>query len=211
MASEGTEQAEEAGTDETPPKGRLKMHAGQFLAHLAVVYLLVNTVPSWLAGQVHGTLLPAVERHAPTTSGFQFFFTHLMAFSAIPAFVVAFVVGQRFRHSAAFFVWTVPAAVLIYKIAVFEPVSALAPHWTAAMFQYFGGNFHIEEFHSWKQLFEIAVVNADLTRGLEQLRYTAPLYAAIGYSVGAFISSSIRMPWLEQAIRDLRPRVLGLK
>jgi hypothetical protein len=211
MPTEGVELATEPTGEAPSPKPWLIQQTGRFLVHLGVVYVLVNTLTQWLAGQIHGTLLPLLQRHPPTTSGFQFLFSHLQAFSFIPAFLLAFIVMQRLRHRAALFVWTVPSALLIYKLVTFPVESIFEARWKAAVVHYFGSSFHIEEFHSWKQLFELAVGNPDMARGMEQLHVTAPFYAAVGYSLGALISLSIHLPRLEQQLRNVKPWFLGLK
>jgi hypothetical protein len=84
-----------------------------FLFHLAAIYALVEFLTPWLAGWTVGRLLPLLQH--PTSSGpFQFLFSHLFAFSFIPAFLFGLING-RFKHKEAQFVWLVPAVILAYK------------------------------------------------------------------------------------------------
>jgi hypothetical protein len=159
-----------------------------FLLHVAVVYALVNFWTARLAGWTRGWLLPVLQR--PTSSSsFQFLFSHIFAFSFIPAFLIG-LVNARWRHKVAHFVWVVPAVILAYKFVTFPAPSVLQSHshFSAAFHQYFGGAFVIREFSDWEDLWSLVGGNADMSRGMAQLKFTAPFYAGVGYSVGAWIS-----------------------
>jgi hypothetical protein len=156
-----------------------------FLLHLAAVYILVEFFTPWLAGWTRGTLMPLLQH--PTSSGrFEFLFSHILALSFIPAFLSG-LVNARFRHKAAQYVWLVPAAILAYKFATFPALSVLQSPFKAAFHQYFGEGFVVPEFRNWHDLFSIAGSNYDMTRGMAQLRFTAPFYAGVGYSLAAWI------------------------
>jgi hypothetical protein len=155
-----------------------------FGLHLAAVYVIVKFCTPWLAGWTRGTLLPLLQ--IPTTSGrFEFLFSHIFAFSFIPAFLAG-LINARFRHKAAQFVWFVPAAVLAYEFVTFPSPSAFQSQFPAAFHQYFGGGFAVPEYHSWEEFWSIAG-SYDATRGMVQLKFTAPFYAGIGYSFAAWI------------------------
>lgn len=155
------------------------------LAHLAVVYAIVKFCTPWLAGWTRGWLLPFLER--PTSSGsFEFLFSHLLAFSFVPAFLAG-LINTRFKHKAAQFVWGVSAAVLAYKLIVFPvTTSVLARESGAAFHYYFAGEFLIPEYHNWAEFRDIAG-SFDMMRGMAQLSFTAPFYAGVGYSLAAWI------------------------
>jgi hypothetical protein len=156
-----------------------------FLLHLAAVYAIVKFCTPWLAGWTRGTLLPFLQH--PTSSGsFEFFFSHILAFSFLPAFLSG-LANARFKHRAAQFVWLVPTVILAYKFATFPAPSVLQSHFSAAFHQYFGGGFLIPEFRDWHEFWSIAGSNSDMTRGMAQLQFTAPLYGGVGYSVAAWI------------------------
>jgi hypothetical protein len=156
-----------------------------FLLHLVAVYAVVNFCTAWLAGWTRGTLLPLLQH--PTFSGrFEFLYSHLFAFSFIPAFLFG-LINARFKHKAAQFVWLVPAVILAYKFATFAAPSVLQSQFSAAFHQYFGGGFMIPEFRNWHEFWSIAGSNSDMTRGMAQMKFTAPFYAGVGYSAAAWI------------------------
>jgi hypothetical protein len=68
-----------------------------FFAHLAAVYIMVNSVTSWLAGWTWRTLLPLLQIPNRSLGHFDFLFTHLFAFSFLPAFLAGFN-NLRFKH-----------------------------------------------------------------------------------------------------------------
>jgi hypothetical protein len=155
-----------------------------FLAHLAAIYAIVHFCTPSLAGWTRETLLPLLQR--PTDSGrFEFFFSHILAFSFIPAFLAG-LLNARFKHKAAQLVWIVPALILAYKYLTFTPPSGLANQ-SGAFHYYFGGDFVVPEFRSYHEMFEIAASNADMSRGMDQLKFTAPFYASVGYALAAWI------------------------
>jgi hypothetical protein len=95
--------------------------------------------------------------------------------------------NARFKRNAAQFVWIVPAAILAYKFLTFPAQSVFQSHFSTAFHQYFGGGFVIPEFRSWQELFSEATSNADMARGMIQVRFSAPFYAGVGYSLAAWI------------------------
>src|ERR1035441_3658345 len=157
----------------------------RYALHLAAVYLIVNSTTMWLAGRVRETVLPLIQQHPPTESSFQFLFSHLFVFSLFPSLLVAFAYAQWFPHRVALLVWVVPLAILIFKFCTF-PTTAFENHFAAAIHEYFGGGFLIEEFHNYRELFQL-YGNPDMRRGMQQLNATAPVYAAIGYSIGTWL------------------------
>ena len=155
-----------------------------FLLHLAVVYALVKFFTPWLAGWTAGRFLPLLQH--PTSSGpVQFFFSHLFAFSFIPAFLCG-LINARFKHKAAQFVWLVPAVILAYKFVTFPAASVFASQFSAAFHQYFEGGFLLSG--SWaSQDLRLEMGSPDILRGLAQFQFTAPFYAGVGYSIAAWI------------------------
>lgn len=156
-----------------------------FLLHLAAVYAIVNMITPRLAGWTRGTLPPLL--HRPSSSGsFEFFYSHLFAVSFIPAFLTG-LVNAKLRHKATQFVWIVPVVILTYKVLTFPAPSVLQSRVAAAFHEYFGGGFIIPEFNNWREFWSIVGTNADMTRGMEQVRYTAPFYAGASYSLAAWL------------------------
>lgn len=188
-----------------PPSASLLRSSARFLVHLAVVYLIVNTVSQWLAGKIHTVILPLIQQHPPTTSGFQFLFSHLLLYSFAPAFVVAFLVAQRYHHPTALLVWVVPATILAFKIATFHSSTIFDDRLAAAIHHYLGGGFRIEEFANWVEFWDIVRNNPDMMRGMDQLHFAAPLYAAIGYCTGTLLSWRLPFPGIQRALSAMRP------
>ncbi len=159
-----------------------------FALHLATVYVLVHFATPWLAGWTYGKLLPFFQIHT-SSSVWEFQFSHVFMFSFIPA-LIAGTVNARFKHKAALLVWIVPTAVLVYKLATFSsPHSVLYSSPSSPVWHYyFGGDFLIPQFHSWREFWDAAGSNPDMARGMAQLTFTAPFYAGLAYSLAAWIS-----------------------
>jgi len=156
-----------------------------FLPHVVLVYAIVNfcTVP--LASWTGGRLLPFLH-HPTSSSSFEFLFSHIFAFSFIPAFLSG-VFATRFKHNVAQFVWFVPACVLLYKFVTYQSPSVLQSHFSAAFHEYFSGGFLIGEYRNWHEFWAIVGSNPDMMRGMAQLTFTAPFYAGVGYSMAALV------------------------
>jgi hypothetical protein len=132
-------------------------HILRFLSHLAAVYAIVNFCTARLSGWTRGEVLPLLQH--PTSSGsFEFLFSHIVAFSFIPAFLAG-LANARFKHQVAQFVWLVPALILAYKFATFPAPSVLQNQMSAAFHQYFGGGFLIPEFRDWHEFWSIVGSN----------------------------------------------------
>jgi hypothetical protein len=159
-----------------------------FALHLATVYVLVQFATPWLAGWTYGKFLPFVQIHT-SPSVYEFEFSHVFMFSFTPA-LIAGVMNARFKHKAALLVWIVPTAVLVYKLATFSsPHSVLYSSSSSPVWHYyFGGDFFIPQFHSWREFWDAAGSNPDMARGMAQLTFTAPFYAGFAYSLAAWIS-----------------------
>jgi len=125
-------------------------------------------------------------QHPTSFGSFEFLFSHVLAFSFIPAFLFG-LINARFKHKAAQFVWLVPTVILAYKFATFPASSVLQSQFSAALHQYFGGGFLIPEFRDWHDFWSIVGSNSDMTRGMAQLKFTAPFCAGVEYSVAAWI------------------------
>jgi hypothetical protein len=175
----------------------------RYVLHLAAVYVIVRTTTLWLAGRVHDTLLPLVQHRPPAESSFQFVFSHLFVFSFFPAVLIAFAFAQWYAHRIALYVWIVPLAMLVFKFFTF-PSTLFERQFAAAFHEYFGGGFLIPEFRSYQELFRLAA-SPDMRRGMEQLNFTAPLYAAIGYSLGTWLGMRFEIPKLTEAWRKAKP------
>jgi hypothetical protein len=158
-----------------------------FLPHTALVYIIVNSCTPALAGWTRARLLPFLQVTSTSSSQFEFLFSHLLAFSFAPAFLAG--LANFRRHRVAEFVWVVPAMVLAYKLATFSAGgSVLATQSPSAFHQYFEGGFFVPEYRDWHEFWSIVRSDPDMQRGMAQLQFTAPFYAGLGYSFGAWIS-----------------------
>jgi hypothetical protein len=180
--TEETEESREL-SDEKSDDRSSRWQALWFFVHLAAVYVIAQFVAPWLAGWTHRTLPPVFRI---TSGSFQFFYSHLLAFSFIPAFASG-LVNARFRQRAAEFVWIVPTMILAYKFVTFPAPSVLQSQFPAAFHQYFGGGFVIPDASNFHDLFAISA-NYDMMRGIAQQQFTAPFYAGIAYSLAAWLT-----------------------
>lgn len=175
-------------TSSTPTKS-LAWKPLWFVVHLAVVYLIVNWLTAWLAGWFQGSLLPMLG-WPKSESQFQFLFSHILAFSFVPAFLIA-LTNVRFKQTVVAYVWLVPTIILSFKLLTFSTPSIFQSHASSTFHQYFGGGFSIPEYRNLQEFWSIAASNADMERGLVQMRFTAPFYAGVAYSIGGLIAARI--------------------
>ena len=159
-----------------------------FVLNLIAAYVMVNTCTPWLAGLTRGTILPFLQMPV-TSSARELLFNHLLVFSVIPAFLAGlFTLG--FKQKSAYFIWIVPALVLTYKVTTSPVSTSVLPgqpsFFTQVWHRYFAGGFLLPDFRSWDEFWDIVRSNSDFLRAADQFRYTAPLYAATAYSLGAW-------------------------
>jgi len=180
------------------------------LPHLAAVYVIVNFCTPYLAGWTRGKVLPVLQMRS-ASSQFEFLFSHLLAFSFIPAFLTG-LANVRFKQKIAEFTWVVPTVVLAFKMATFSaPTSVVAGQSWSAFHQYFGGGFLIPEYRSWEEFWQMIGSNPDMIRGMAQHTFTAPFYAGMGYSVGAWLSRRTAMHHFVNAkMRSFEQRKFGV-
>jgi hypothetical protein len=161
-----------------------------FCLHLAAVYILVKFCTPWFAGWVNRTLLPSLGYGASSSSLF-LLFSHLFAFACIPAFIAG-LVNAKFRHKTAELVWVVPAVVLVYELIAFQGTSSvLDQNRFLAFHYYFGGAFLLPDAHTYgwgsKAYWEAVGSSPDVGRALAQLKFAAPFYAGIAYSLASWL------------------------
>jgi hypothetical protein len=169
----------------------------RFVLHLVAVYAIAGYGPR-LAGWTRNVVLPLIQ--VPTSSSsFEFVFSHIFAFSFVPA-LFAGLTNASFKHKAAQYVWLVPAIVLAYKFATFPtPMRSVLdnapsfPNFSGAFHEYFGRDFLIGEYRDWGEFWRMVSGNPDMIRGMTQLRVTAPFYAGIGYCLAACVALRFRV------------------
>ena len=72
-----------------------------FAVHLSIIYALAYFCSAWLAGRFHAWIIPIVDP-ANRTSAFQFVFSHVFAFTFIPAIAAGFLAGHQRPSSTGF-------------------------------------------------------------------------------------------------------------
>jgi hypothetical protein len=70
-----------------------------FILHAAVVYGIVKYIPLPLAACIHNTFVHPTQTYS-LSGGFEFFFSHLLAFTFIPASLIG-MINVRLQHKAA--------------------------------------------------------------------------------------------------------------
>jgi hypothetical protein len=178
--------AESTAPVESPRRSKAGWQILWFSLHLGVVYAVAKFCTPWLSGWTLERLLPLLEIRA-SPNRIEFLFSHLFAFSFVPAFVAG-LVNARFRQRVAAYVWLLPASVLAYKLATFHSVGSVLLHSQTfpALRYYFGSELLIPEYHNWQEFWSMAAGSQDMFRGADQLSFTAPFYAGFGYSLAAW-------------------------
>jgi hypothetical protein len=169
-------------------------HAFLFLLHMSVVYLVAHFCVAWLAGRIHGFVMPLLQMPSNERS-FEFLFNHL-AILSVSCGVMAAVITAQYGHGVSRWVWIVPAAILAYKFATF-PSTLFQDHFAVAFRHYFAGGFVIPEFSSYHEMF--AGWSPENVRGIDQMQVTAPAYVGISYSIGSWLATrlGVRIPDVE--------------
>jgi len=151
----------------------------RFFGHSAIVYVTAEFGPFWFAAFLHRSSL-----RSPGTE-LRFVLSHLILLSTIPSFVAG-MLNARFRHVVAYYVWILPAVVLVSKMVYSFPEIVFEYQIGPALHYYFGTRF-------------VASNIQDTVRGIDQLADTAPLYAAIAYSFAAYLATRLKLFWPEDA------------
>ncbi|MFZ1142066.1 MAG: hypothetical protein WAN76_23035 [Candidatus Sulfotelmatobacter sp.] len=151
---------------------------GPFAFHTTAAAVCGIHLGPWLLSRWYVWILPlaGMSSHTPTGDDY---LQHFELASIVPAFVVGYILSQRFRRLATY-AWILPALLLTYKLLTFtEPyASILAPH-SSTRFSYF---FVIQRS---APTFTHGFVAGDLIRVVQQMVVVAPFYAGLAYSIGA--------------------------
>jgi len=175
----------------------------RFGFHLFLLYSVVSfacrTLPDWMTSHT----LAVIFHAAVGTDPFGLLFSHLLAFSAIPAFLAGVVINAKLMHGVARFTWIAPTALFVlaflFKAPGIYPTMLWQSDFGLALHHFFGaipleglagarGNFA-----NWIGFFQ----------AYSQLRFTAPLYAGIAYSVGAALGMSAWCRALQRLLEKL--------
>lgn len=156
---------------------------GWYVFHLTVVYISVRVVTPWIAGRIYTWALPFVS--SANESDLGFLLSHIFAFSFIPA-LCAGLVDARFDCETAMFVWIIPSVILTYQCLIL-PAGIMQSHVAVAYHEYFAGGFAVPRYRNYGEMFALVGRNPDILRGIQQLRFTAPFYAAVAYSLSGVL------------------------
>jgi hypothetical protein len=145
-----------------------------------------------------GRVLPFLLGRSLGGNPFQFFFSHLLAFSFLPGLVAGFTIARSLGNKIIRFVWIVPVAVLLFLFVFTGPGMYPTMLWESDFRQsfhfFFGAGFRIVgEFHDFRDFPTLMRQNmVEFLRGYAQLRVTVPAYVGVGYSLGAGLSLGIK-------------------
>lgn len=137
----------------------------------------------------------------------------------VPALIAGYVNAARFvpaivggqvkdakREPAAVWAWIVPTVVLLYKMARYQAPSSVLYVTSQTAFRYF---FEIErQMPRWADILNGNRLS-DPVRVLAQMLVTAPFYAGIGYSAGAFASKYQLIRRLFTSTESEEPLLVG--
>jgi len=87
-------------------------------------------------------------------------------------------------------VWVVPTLILGYRFITY-PSTLFQDHFAAAFHHYLAAGFLIPEFHTYGEMF--GAWGPEYVRGLDQMRYTAPTYVGVAYSVAGWIAMRLKL------------------
>lgn len=172
--------------------------AWQGILHVAAIYILARLFTPWLLDVTFSRVLPLLLGHPLGGNPFQFFFSHLLAFSFMPGLIAGFVIARLFGNRVIRFVWLVPVAVLLFLFVFTGPGMYPTMLWESdfrqAFHYFFGAGFRIVgEYHKYRDLPALMSQNLnDFFRGYAQLRVTVPAYVGVAYSLGGLLSLRIK-------------------
>jgi hypothetical protein len=174
----------------------------RFFLNLVAVYLLAEFVVMWLAGVFHNSILPLLKMPSGE-SLFAFAFNHLLLFSLLCG-MSAGIVAAKYNYRAAQWVWVVPTLILTFKFATF-PSSLFESRLSVAFHHFVAGGFLIPNFHNYSEMF--AGWSSDYAKGIDQVRFTAPVYVSLGYGFAAWAGGrlGLRIPGPEALVAAQLP------
>jgi hypothetical protein len=150
-----------------------------FGLHILAVYMCAVHFSPWLIGRWLAWVAPMLQISINMPPE-EWYLRHLELASIIPAFLAGYIAARR-PDSVAPWAWGVPVLVLAYKMLRYHAPSSVLIGSSMSAFKYF---FDI-------QTVMPTMMNptaSDPVRALAQLTITAPFYAGVAYSLGAWIS-----------------------
>lgn len=150
---------------------------GAFALHTLSVYVCAVHLAPWLVGRWFAWGARALQISATITPA-DWYLQHLELVSIVPAMLVGYIAARQ-PGSVATWVWGIPTLVLAYGMLRYHaPSSVLLGNPMSAARYY----FYIE--HTMPTMMNPTA--SDPVRVLAQMTVTAPFYAGVAYSVGAW-------------------------
>jgi len=148
-----------------------------FLLHLAAAYALAIVISPLLTGIIYRHFRSIL--HAQATPESQFYFSNILVAAVLPALLAGYL-NSKYRHTAALWVWTVPALILLFKLLTFPSSTVLDSRWSEALAYYFSPNWSVPR--SAQDAFSRD--HFGMRVFIAQADFSAPFYSGIGYSLG---------------------------
>jgi hypothetical protein len=147
-----------------------------FVAAAELIPTFVAPKISSVALQIAPYLNIAGQREWPG-----FYYSHLLAFNLVAGLSGGLLVNFKHKHAIAAWVWVIPAGVLTVKMWTVEGYSIFESRAEFVSRHFFADCSHPSS-NSWLALLDIP------QECFDQFMYTAPFYAALGFSIGAWLA-----------------------
>jgi hypothetical protein len=147
--------------------------------HTVTIYIFAVHVSPWLVGRWFAWILPTL-RIATATPAADWYLRHLELVSIIPAAIAGYLIARQ-PSSVATWAWGIPAVMLAYKMLQYHAPSSVFVGTSMSAVRYF---FEIERVMPTMRY----ATPSDPLRVLAQMTITAPFYAGVAYSFGAWVS-----------------------
>lgn len=154
--------------------------AGRMVAfglHTVGIYICAVHVSPWLVGRWFAWFMPIMRISTARNAG-DWYLQHLELMTIIPALVAGHVIARQ-RDSVATLAWAVPSLVLAYRMLLYPGPSSVLVAISRSAVRYF---FEIEKVMPSMRY----ATGSDPVRVLAQMMITAPFYAGVAYSFGAW-------------------------
>ncbi|HWF92740.1 MAG TPA: hypothetical protein VN684_10680 [Terriglobales bacterium] len=155
---------------------------GSFFIHVTAVYFCAIHLSPWMVGRYFAWIEPSLNS---TTR--DWYIQHLEIVTIFPALIVGYIVALHF-NSTPTWAWTAPTVALIYRIVRYS-ISASVLGGSVPALKYFFDIQHIMPTFANMSF-------TDPIRVWAQMTITAPFYAGLAYSSGAFMSKRKLIPRL---------------
>jgi hypothetical protein len=162
--------------------------AGAFLAHSMMVFACASIGFPWLIGRWFAWVQPYA--HVPVVGGYlSWYLPHLALVNLILAVAVGYGMARGLK-AAAVWAWALPAFVIGVKMVLFAHPAANSvlfqapPNMTSL--EYFFGV--LTETPPMTMPISTWPLDIDYQRIVAQMRFTAPFFSGVGYTLGALVA-----------------------